>query len=78
MRRNQIGALGWQLRLADAALCESESLIEHARVLESPEVWIGASSTAYRQIREAREALRRLDAALIGLDKRLYGVRSVK
>jgi hypothetical protein len=58
----------------EEALHESHRLIEKAHVLESPERWRGLSSRSYRQIEEARAALRRLEDALQMLDRRLTGV----
>ena len=74
----QVSATPVQIRKADEALHESESLIKKARVLESPEQWSGLSRKTYRKIQEARQALHRLDDALRALDARLTGVRRVK
>jgi hypothetical protein len=67
-----------EVRKADEALQESQWLIEKARALESSENWTGMSRRTYRQIQEARQALRRLENALSALDARLTGVCHVE
>ena len=74
--RNIITVL--QLRLAEAALYESESLIERARELTSYEHSRGAPRKIYRQIVEARASLRSLEDALRLLERRLTSARNVE